>query len=128
MVGFHRQTCQRQCLPKAFKTACILLGPEDVSCWKILLLYSAPVHTARTIQWLFVEFWTPAAWLPYSPDLNLLDFTIWGVLQAKFLAKPHAKSGRSTSIHRMEWNQLVAEYIRRLPLFLPLPVCCHLEK
>jgi hypothetical protein len=50
----------------------------------------ALVHTARTTQQLLVEFWTPAEWQPYSPDLNLLDFTIWRVLQAKDKAMPHA--------------------------------------
>jgi hypothetical protein len=29
------------------------------------------------------EFWSLADWLPYLPDLNLLDYSIWFVLQLK---------------------------------------------
>ncbi len=52
MVSFRRRMCQIQSLPRAFETACIPLGPEDLSWWKTYLsVDSAPVHTARTTQW-----------------------------------------------------------------------------
>jgi hypothetical protein len=35
-----------------------------------------------------VEFWTPADWLQYSPYLNLLDFSIWSILQEIVQACP----------------------------------------
>ncbi len=34
----------------------------------------ALIHKVRTTQQLCAEFWTPADWPPYSPDLNPLDF------------------------------------------------------
>ncbi len=34
MVGFRQRMCQRQRLSRAFETACIPPGPEDVSQWK----------------------------------------------------------------------------------------------
>jgi hypothetical protein len=41
---------------------------------------SAPAHTARTTQQYLketmAEFWTPADWPPYSPDLYPLDFSV----------------------------------------------------
>jgi hypothetical protein len=49
MVRSHRRTCQRQCVPRVFETACIPLGPEDISWWKICLSTDvATVHTAKT--------------------------------------------------------------------------------
>jgi hypothetical protein len=47
----------------------------------------APAHIARTTQQFLretmAEFWTLADWLPYSPNLNPLDFLVWSVLQGK---------------------------------------------
>ena len=54
---------------------------------------SAPAHRARTTQEFcknnFPAFWSPQQWLPYSPDLNPLDYAIWGILEAKVCSKPH---------------------------------------
>jgi hypothetical protein len=36
----------------------------------------ALAHTARITQLFLAEFWTPADWLPYLPDLNMLDFSV----------------------------------------------------
>jgi hypothetical protein len=47
-------------------------------------------YAVRTTQQLWAKFWTPADWALYSPDLNLLDFSICSVLQAKGQAMPHA--------------------------------------
>jgi hypothetical protein len=41
-------------------------------------------------QQLLAELWTPEDWLPYLPDLNLLDLSICSVLQTKGQARPHA--------------------------------------
>ncbi len=37
LAGFCCQTCQRRLLPRAFESACDLLGPEDVTWQKICL-------------------------------------------------------------------------------------------
>lgn len=48
---------------------------------------SAPAHRAReTVQFLqnsTPEFVTPLLWPPNSPDLNPVDYKIWGVLQER---------------------------------------------
>jgi hypothetical protein len=36
------------------------------------------------------EFWFSVHWPPYSPDLNLLDFSTRSILQPKGQATPHA--------------------------------------
>jgi transposase len=48
---------------------------------------SAPSHKAKNTQkWLaanFPDFWTPDDWPASSPDLNPLDFCIWGYMLSK---------------------------------------------
>ena len=47
----------------------------------------APAHTAhRTIAWLRdenIDFIQPDMWPPNSPDLNPVDYAVWGVLQQR---------------------------------------------
>jgi hypothetical protein len=47
-------------------------------------------YTAKTAQWLLAEFWIPAYWPPYSPDLNVEEFSICSVLQPKGQSTPQA--------------------------------------
>ena len=46
---------------------------------------SAPVHMACTTQaWLYQQLfchWPPNLWPPSSPDLNPLDYYVWGILE-----------------------------------------------
>ena len=52
-----------------------------------------PRHTARkTQEWFTVNFpgfWDKSIWPPYSPDSNVMDYTIWSILGSKTCAKPH---------------------------------------
>jgi transposase len=54
---------------------------------------SAPAHRANTTQeWCrdnLPEFITAQEWPPYSPDLNPLDYSIWGILESKACATAH---------------------------------------
>jgi hypothetical protein len=71
------------------------------------------VYTARTAQQLLAEFWTPTDWLPFMPDLNPLDFTIWHTLQAKTQATPHANLDSLHLSLAVEQDWLAAENIRK---------------
>ena len=54
----------------------------------------APSHTSEQTQtWLkenFGEdrFWPESMWPPYSPDLNPLDYNVWGYVESKACAMP----------------------------------------
>jgi hypothetical protein len=78
---------------------------------------SAPAHTARTTQEFLTEtmaeFWTPADWPPYSPDLNPLDFSVWSVLQQKVQATPHTSLAALRRSITREWNRMSPAYVRR---------------
>lgn len=49
---------------------------------------SAPAHASKkTLSWLYYslpdegDFWPPNLWPPNSPDLNPMDYFVWGVLE-----------------------------------------------
>ena len=70
---------------------------------------SAPAHRARdTVEMLRIntpEFIPPTLWPPNSPDLNLVDYRIWGVLQERVY---------KTRIRYMDYRKerLVEEWIK----------------
>jgi len=55
--------------------------------WDIFVFQqdSAPAHrtcqTIKLMQWEMPAFKSPDLWPPNSPDLNPVDYKIWGVLQ-----------------------------------------------
>jgi hypothetical protein len=61
MAIFCQQTCQCQCLPRAFETACGPRSPEYVLYTSEKLRLSTDlvlVHTTRATQQLLAEIWT----------------------------------------------------------------------
>lgn len=71
---------------------------------------SAPAHKAKeTVRWLqnhVPDFISPAMWPPYSPDLNPMDFSIWGILEAKVSAKKYdTVEGLKNALVR-EWKRI----------------------
>ena len=48
-------------------------------------------------------------WPPYSPDLNPLDYSIWGILTPKVCASSHKSVKSLKSAIRREWNQISSE-------------------
>ncbi|EFO93488.1 hypothetical protein CRE_29174 [Caenorhabditis remanei] len=76
----------------------------------------APAHTAKLSQ-QWCETHLPAfipkdEWPPSSPDLNPLDYSIWGVLQNKVNAKPHSSIEALKKTLVKEWDALSPEYLR----------------
>ena len=53
---------------------------------------NAPAHhTCATVEYLHQatsEFILPDLWLPNSPDLNLVDYKIWGCVHERMYQKP----------------------------------------
>ncbi|VDO77952.1 unnamed protein product [Heligmosomoides polygyrus] len=51
----------------------------------------APAHSARSTlafcESQFPDYWTKDFWPPNSPDLNPMDFAVWGYLQQKVSSK-----------------------------------------
>lgn len=70
---------------------------------------SAPAHKAQNTQeWLADHFYdhiTPNLWPPNSPDLNPLDYYVWGVVERDVNKHPHnTKDSLKASIVRVMDN------------------------
>ena len=82
----------------------------------------APAHTAAQAQeWLkhhCPDFMQKDAWPPNSPDLNPLDFCVWGVMldrYEKFSPKPTTISELKSVLEKI-WTSLPEETIRKAVL------------
>ena len=72
--------------------------------------HSAPSHLAKsTRDWLHVncpKLITQEDWPPSSPDLNPLDYCIWGILKAKVNANQHKNLDSLKASILLEWDNL----------------------
>ena len=101
-------------LPKLIEN-CNNLAPNDF----IFQQDDAPAHTSRLAQdWLeqhSPDFIKKDEWPPNSPDLNLLDFHVWGAMLEKYQAhtpKPKNKAELKTVLQAI-WDDLPQELIDR---------------
>jgi hypothetical protein len=66
----------------------------------------APAQTANSMQRFrennMVAQWSKEFWPPFSPDLNLLDYSVWGALQT--IAYENANALRHTI--SCKWKRL----------------------
>ena len=101
-------------LPKLIED-CNGLVPNDF----IFQQDGAPAHTSRLAQdWLIQntpDFIKKDEWPPNSPDLNPLDYHVWGAMLEKYQAhtpKPKNKTELKTVLQAI-WNDLPQEPIDR---------------
>ena len=70
----------------------------------------APIYTARTIQQFcteeFSDFISAEEWPLLSPDLNPLDYCIWGIMESKVNAKPVSSLDELRRRIAEEWDIL----------------------
>lgn len=76
----------------------------------------APSHTAKKVQaWCeqaFQGFWPRQMWPPSSPDLNVMDFSIWSILEGKVGTKTYSNINTLKAAIEAAWSELDAEVIR----------------
>ena len=79
---------------------------------------SAPPHKARdTLNWIeenFPSFLSPQEWLPYSPDLNPMDFSIWSILDSNAYTKPHISVAALKRSLVKAWDEISLETIEKV--------------
>lgn len=77
---------------------------------------SAPAHAAKITQrWCetnLPDFIPSSKWPPSSPDLNPLDYSIWGILEARVNAKRHTSIEVLKATLLREWQNLSMENVR----------------
>jgi len=78
---------------------------------------SAPAHKAkRTQQWCkknFQDFWPWSKWPPSSPDLNPLDYGIWGYLESKACATPQRSVDDLKSAVIEQWTNMPESFVKK---------------
>ena len=69
-------------------------------------------HIAKTVQsWCkenFMVFWSKEFWPPSSPDLNLMDFGVWSMLEHKACASDKNIDALKHSLEK-SWNEISPE-------------------
>ena len=89
---------------------------------------SAPTHMAH-MTWLYQQLphhWPPDLWPPSSPDLNPLDYYVWGVLEKKVNYCPYntkqelkdAIMGAMDHMDRMEMKKACSTFHHRLEVVI----------
>ncbi len=78
---------------------------------------SAPSHMAKKTQtWLrenLADFWPFELWPPSSPDLNPLDFGVWGVVERRACATSHPSVASLKAAVEKEWTDM-SEDVRNI--------------
>ena len=71
------------------------------------IVENCPVTTAG-------RFWPKCFWPPSSPDLNVMDFAMWGILARKTCENPHANVGSLKTKRSLKktWTDLDEKTIR----------------
>ena len=90
-----------------------LLYPQSDWCFQ---QDSAPAHKAKICQnWLrdnLPEFISAQEWPPSSPDLNPLDYSIWGILEARVNSTRHTSLDSLKAKLLREWDLLSMDMVR----------------
>lgn len=73
----------------------------------------APSHVSEETQaWMdknFHEYWTWEMWPPYSPDLNPLDYNVWGYVESRACKNPHSSVSALQKSVDKSWAELLTE-------------------
>ena len=63
-----------------------------------------------------IDFLTKEEWPPYSPDLNPLDYSVWGNLENRACSKPHKNLESLQATLKEEWLKIPQEELRNAVL------------
>ena len=78
----------------------------------------APVHTSRAVQWYLEKrlgssgFWSKVVWPPSSPNLNPLDFSIWGHVEGLACSTSHPNVIELKHSVTKVWGAMSESYVR----------------
>ena len=69
-----------------------------------------PMMVSRAIK----RFEETDEWPPSSPDLNPLDYAIWGYLEAKACEKPHSNVASLKRALEKAWDEISVEMLAKI--------------
>ncbi|QQP40005.1 Uncharacterized protein FKW44_013893, partial [Caligus rogercresseyi] len=77
----------------------------------------APSHTSKLAQDFysrnFADFWPVNYWPPSSPDLNPLDFAVWGFLERETYSTPHPNVDSLKASITAAWVNISTDFIKK---------------
>ena len=77
---------------------------------------STPSHTSKKTQkWCkehFPSFWTKDLWPPSLPDLNPMDFCVWGILEKEACSSPHNNLEDLRASLKRAWEKIPQDALR----------------
>jgi len=123
MLGYTSLTKKRKWMPNTTWRVCFQVLSQTVTdCFQVASPFSkmwCPVHTAWLTQtWIAAncpEFISEDEWTPNSPDLNPLDYHVWGAmldLYQKYQSRPTNISELKVALQSI-WNDLPQDLIDR---------------
>jgi hypothetical protein len=75
----------------------------------------APAHTSKSAEKFckenFADFWPANFWPLSSPDLNPLDYVIWGKLEHSTNITSHPSVDHLKQVLRVEWENMSEYFI-----------------
>jgi len=75
----------------------------------------APCHTAKKVQKFckdnFADFWPASFWPSSSPDLNPLDYAVWGVLEQATNKTSHPNIHSLKAAVMTEWDKMSTDFV-----------------
>ncbi|VDP31854.1 unnamed protein product [Heligmosomoides polygyrus] len=92
------------------------VAENAVSGERVLQQDWAPAHSARSTlafcQSHFPGHWTKDFWPANSPDLNPMDFAVWGYLQQKVFSKSHQSLNALKASLQNVWDDIDVTFLR----------------
>ncbi|QQP55087.1 Uncharacterized protein FKW44_008153 [Caligus rogercresseyi] len=61
----------------------------------------------------FADFWPANYWPPSSPDLNPLDFAVWGFLERETNSTPHLNVDSLKASIIATWANISTDFIKK---------------
>ncbi|QQP36050.1 Uncharacterized protein FKW44_021026 [Caligus rogercresseyi] len=62
---------------------------------------------------IFADFWSANYWPPSSPDLNSLDFAVWGFLEKETNSTPHPNVDSLKACNAAAWANMSTDFIKK---------------
>ncbi|KIH69023.1 hypothetical protein ANCDUO_00638 [Ancylostoma duodenale] len=79
----------------------------------ILQQDGAPAHLTKSTQyWCLANLPDASEWPANSPDLNVLDFSIWAMLEQKACHKRNTSVQVSRRCLEKAWNEIPQDHVR----------------
>eukprot|EP00095_Tigriopus_kingsejongensis_P000684 snap_masked-scaffold340_size202118-processed-gene-1.17 protein:Tk00684 transcript:snap_masked-scaffold340_size202118-processed-gene-1.17-mRNA-1 annotation:"hypothetical protein AND_000720" len=110
----NNPTYKKDLIHKVFPTLDATYGPNGY----IWTQDGAPAHTSMNVQGYLERrlgsdgFWSKEVWPPSSPNLNPLDYSIWGHVESRACANHDSNTNTLRQSVEAVWRDMTADYVK----------------